>query len=126
MKDFDEFISILSDLVKNCQSDKEFFERGTTKIKGDERVLSLVKTMYVSNANKSDQLQLAFRLIRLLAEDVKTLTTAMEKLVDKEESTEIKRELASIRTVVDDVVIPIKQEMEEKRKRDVRGGEVYE
>jgi hypothetical protein len=95
------------------------------KIKNDDAMSSLIRTLYTTNATKSSDLEMAFRLIRILAKDVESLTKAFEKLPGKQEFVGVKQELTSVKTIVDDVIVPLKKALEEAKKRDVRGDEVY-
>lgn len=56
---------------------------------------------------------------------VKKLADAIDKLPNYREFDAVKEELHSVNKVVEDVVLPIKQEIEEQRERDIRGEDAY-
>ena len=56
---------------------------------------------------------------------VKKLADAIDKLPNYREFDAVKEELHSMNKVVEDVVLPIKQEIEEQRERDIRGEDAY-
>ncbi|HXX97347.1 MAG TPA: hypothetical protein VEL11_09555 [Candidatus Bathyarchaeia archaeon] len=61
----------------------------------------------------------------MLALVVKKLADAIDKLPNYREFDAVKEELHSVNKVVEDVVLPIKQEIEEQRERDIRGEDAY-
>jgi len=61
----------------------------------------------------------------VLALVVKKLADAIDKLPNYREFDAVKEELHSVNKVVEDVVLPIKQEIEEQRERDIRGEDAY-
>ena len=61
----------------------------------------------------------------MLALVVKKLADAIDKLPNYREFDAVNEELHSMNKVVEDVVLPIKQEIEEQRERDIRGEDAY-
>lgn len=122
---FDELIDIISEYVKDSQNNVQLFETAIKELEHDGAIPVSVKTLYTANAIQSKQLNLALRLVRLLAEDVRTITNAITKLPDNQDFSAVKKEVTSIRTVVDDVIIPLKKAIGESKARDIRGDEVY-
>lgn len=123
MLDFDELIDILSELVNRCSKERELNEAHLREFKYDKG-LGLANTRIAENPIVTSYLQLSHRLIRVLAYGVKGLTDAIDKLPEGQEFTAVKEELASMKNVVKDVVVP-KQAIEEEKQRDRRGDDVY-
>jgi hypothetical protein len=128
---FDELISILSELVDRSSKERELEEthlRESEKAKYDE-TLGLARTRIYEDVLITTYLNLSYRLMRVLALGVKGLADAIDKLPDKQEFSAVKEELTSMNKVVKDVVLPLKQDIEERKQarkqREIRGDEVY-
>jgi hypothetical protein len=126
-KVFDELIDILSELVKRCSKEIELNQthlREFETIRYDE-TLGLARARIAENVVITSEHQMSYRLIRVLALVVKKLADAIDKLPNEREFDAVREELHSMNKVVKEVIVPLKQAIEETKQRDTRGDEVY-
>ncbi|MFZ0515037.1 MAG: hypothetical protein WAM14_25790 [Candidatus Nitrosopolaris sp.] len=128
---FDELISVLSELVDRSNKEIELNEtqlREFEKVKLNE-TLGLAKTRIAGDAVITSYFNMSYRLMRVLAIAVKAVAEAINKLPAQQEFDAVREELHSMNKVVKEVVVPLKQSMEERKQgekqRDIGGDEVY-